>query len=792
MGIYAFAWTWATILAFLTPLGFDTSLVRFIPSEVEAKNWDKVRGLLSLAMRYTVRTSLLTVALAAVVIFGFDGKLEGPNALPTLIAISLIPVLSLLNLFQGIARSFEWVAQIAGPAYFVRPTLFLGLAFLAIEVLGRPSGLFMVFAAIGACTATLAMQYQRYRQRLPREISAAAPDTDERRTWFRTSLPMVLVASFELMLANTDIVMMGLIRGPAETGVYNLAVRTASCLLFVLFAITALAAPRIAALHARGERGALMQFSRQMRWWTFAPTLAGAVLLFFFGKHFFAFFDKGDAEFAYAYTPTLILTCGILVRSIAGPVDSLLMMTGRERSLAIGLAIATLLNVVGNLVLIPRYGDLGAASATALSVTVEVSLISVLAGMHLNFAPFLLSSKHATLPRAPAAPAASAVTATGTKADELSFEMLTTLQDLDRLEGEWRALEAHASADQFFQTWLWNRTWWEHFGSDKSIELRILVGRVRGRVVLVWPMIERRRGTMRVLEPTGGLLSCYADALVAPVAAEEREDILIRAWRRWLDEARVAAIHLRAVHARGAIACLFDTSSPSFVSEDASPEIDCSDFTAPEDYLRSRSKVFRKDIRRARKKLGQLGELASYADDRELEPSEAVSIVLAFKRDWIKDNGLPARTVVSPEGEAFLQDYCARVARGDASVQLKVSTIRLDGRIIACGLAFRMAGAQLEYLGGFAHDLRQVGPGKAQLADSVEEAIASGDHTCKLMTPRTPFKEHWTSVAPRVFQHYCATSLSGKLYRTTYLKLARPALKRAYNATIPRLKRRLS
>jgi len=48
----------------------------------------------------------------------------------------------------------------------------------------------------------------------------------------------------------------------------------------------------------------------------------------------------------------------------------LLNMTGNESVMARGLALAAALNVIMNLVLIPLFGIVGAALATALSITI--------------------------------------------------------------------------------------------------------------------------------------------------------------------------------------------------------------------------------------------------------------------------------------------------------------------------------------------------------------------------------------------------------------------------------------
>lgn len=387
VGIYAFAWTCATIVSFLTPLGFDTALVRFIPADLAKREWGRVRGMLLLAHRKTIRSSILGAVLGIAIVLIADSGLESSYSRPTIIAFAMVPVLGLLNLYQGIARGFHWITQVAGPGYLVRPTLVIGFAWIAIAWLERPTGEFVVYAAFAASLLTVGLQRIGYQRGLPREVRDASPIVDER-LWLRTALPMMLVASFELMVANTDILMVGLLRTEAETGVYNIAVRTSSCLLFVLFAVTSFAAPKIASLYTQNDRAALLEFAQKARLWILVPTTLGAAALAAGGTALFSLFGP---EFESAYAPTLILACGVIVRALAGPADSLLAMTGKERQLAGALGIATVMNLILNVILIPRFGGVGAAVATTISVTAEVVMISILAGRHIGFRPFLLT-----------------------------------------------------------------------------------------------------------------------------------------------------------------------------------------------------------------------------------------------------------------------------------------------------------------------------------------------------------------------------------------------------------------
>jgi O-antigen/teichoic acid export membrane protein len=70
-----------------------------------------------------------------------------------------------------------------------------------------------------------------------------------------------------------------------------------------------------------------------------------------------------------------ILALGLLSRAAVGPVERLLNMLGEQRACALVYAFAFALNLVLCVVLIPRFGAMGAAIATASAVLAESMLL---------------------------------------------------------------------------------------------------------------------------------------------------------------------------------------------------------------------------------------------------------------------------------------------------------------------------------------------------------------------------------------------------------------------------------
>ena len=79
-----------------------------------------------------------------------------------------------------------------------------------------------------------------------------------------------------------------------------------------------------------------------------------------------------------AAAPVLwILLIGQIANAVTGPVAFTLIMTGKEGLFAQANTVGAVLNVIGCLTIIPRYGALGAAAVTAVTSSITKVLMLV-------------------------------------------------------------------------------------------------------------------------------------------------------------------------------------------------------------------------------------------------------------------------------------------------------------------------------------------------------------------------------------------------------------------------------
>jgi O-antigen/teichoic acid export membrane protein len=219
---------------------------------------------------------------------------------------------------------------------------------------------------------------------LPGEARRAAPRFEDER-WRGSTLQLGLTSVARVVNRQTDIVMLGLLAGAQDAGVYRLAFSGSLIVAFSQEAVGALIAPRIATFHARGDKRRLQRMLTRSTRVVVALSLLVATTLIAFGQWLLV--GLFGQEFEAGYLALVILTLSRLVQATAGPGTLVLNMTGHDREAARVLAGGSLLNIVLNGALIPVYGMAGAATATLLATLTWSYLVRWQARVRLGLDP---------------------------------------------------------------------------------------------------------------------------------------------------------------------------------------------------------------------------------------------------------------------------------------------------------------------------------------------------------------------------------------------------------------------
>jgi O-antigen/teichoic acid export membrane protein len=192
--------------------------------------------------------------------------------------------------------------------------------------------------------------------------------------WLKVSIPLMLIAEFQMLLTKTDILMIGSLVSTQAAGIYNIATKTATIVSFILVAVSSVVAPKFSSLfskHRIKELQLLITRSSHLVTWLSLILLIGVLLI---SNNLIGFIGN---EYLEAKGPLVVLLIGQFVNAVAGPVGVLLNMTGHQNSSAIIYGSIAIINILFNFILINIMGTIGAAYATTITMIIWNLLISI-------------------------------------------------------------------------------------------------------------------------------------------------------------------------------------------------------------------------------------------------------------------------------------------------------------------------------------------------------------------------------------------------------------------------------
>ncbi len=211
----------------------------------------------------------------------------------------------------------------------------------------------------------IGVQAWRFRRALGRLVLSARP-LYERRLWIKQALPFLLVSGFVVIIEQTDIVMVGAIRGDRVAGLYAAAAKTAGLVALVLVSVNAIGAPMFSTLLAQNRRTQLQRLVSASAVYAFWPSCLVCIVLAVGAPLVLSAFGPG---FSAAAWPLRVLLIGQFVNAAAGSVGWLILLSGGQNVAARVYGWVALIHLALLAVLIPAFGMIGAAAATTLTMS---------------------------------------------------------------------------------------------------------------------------------------------------------------------------------------------------------------------------------------------------------------------------------------------------------------------------------------------------------------------------------------------------------------------------------------
>jgi len=366
-GVFFLALSIFGILEKLCALELTSGMLRFVSLYKGEGNRERIKG----TVLSGLRVALVTAAAAAALLFAFSGILSSA----VFHAGALSSVLRLMSLGVVFAVATEILVhslQALGKVEYrvsvrlvFEPALGLVLALVLLRSGGGLPGAALAFVAPAILGAFLALHFAR--RVFPPLTQKNVPAVSDIGQLLRFSFPLFLAGLLSVFLLQVNPLMLGYFRPAAEVGVFAAALRTSFVLPLVLDAFNAIFAPMIADLTNRRDLGKLEDLFKVVTKWILTVSVPAFLLLAVYGGPILSVWGAGYRK---GLVCLIVICAGQFINCATGPVGYMISMSGRTRISLANAGGVLALNLVLNLLLIPRYGILGSAVALSASMAV--------------------------------------------------------------------------------------------------------------------------------------------------------------------------------------------------------------------------------------------------------------------------------------------------------------------------------------------------------------------------------------------------------------------------------------
>jgi len=376
-GKYAFAFSFTTIFSVLVDVGLSQVLTREV-----AKDKEKTKNLLSNILGVKIVLSVFTYILVVILI----------NALgyPSLTK-SLVYLTGLVMLLDNFSTTF-W-ATLRGHQNLKYESIGISFFQILVVVIGgillylNFSVIYLVIAMVFASSFNFTFSYIQMRLRT-HIIPRINYNKNLIKSLIKISLPFALGGIFARLNTQIDTVFLskmgcsGLDICDTNVGIYSVATKITLALHFIPLAFVAAVFPAMSDLFVNDKDKLQRTFEKSMRYLMIIgfPIAVGIIALapvfvpLLFGT-----------EFINSVLPLQILMISLSLIFLTFPIGAFLNATSRQVRNTINIGIAVIINIILNLILIPKYTYTGAAIASTISSLIILVLGLITADQVIKF-----------------------------------------------------------------------------------------------------------------------------------------------------------------------------------------------------------------------------------------------------------------------------------------------------------------------------------------------------------------------------------------------------------------------
>jgi O-antigen/teichoic acid export membrane protein len=378
LGLYTLTLTITDIIAVLSLLGLGAGLVRYIPIAINQKDDARLWGIIQIGV---IIPFLISVVLAfGLFIFAdlvANGLFHRPDMAQLLRVASVgIPLFALMSELSSVTQAFK---RMEFEVYSV--DIAFNLSKLVLSALFLVLGLSVVGVLIAhniglAIAVGMLFYFVHLLFPIRRPVNQARRDFKE---LFRFSLPVYLTRVMSRFSGSLEAMILGLLGLMSGIGIFTTAMRLSGIGGLFHRSLQKIVMPMISDLYSRQEMEQLKRIYRTTTKWGMSFNLPIFLTIVFFAVPLLSIFGE---EFIEGTTGLIILAFGTLFNASTGVCGSMITMTGHSKLTFLNSIVNIMMNLILDILFIPRWGIAGAALAITLTKvaintlrTIEVYLL---------------------------------------------------------------------------------------------------------------------------------------------------------------------------------------------------------------------------------------------------------------------------------------------------------------------------------------------------------------------------------------------------------------------------------
>lgn len=393
-GLFSLSIAIVGVFVAISSLGFSEGIVRYLSFYRGRNEKNKIRFI----FQFSSKILVVSVTIFSLILFSLSkfisiSLFHNPDLIPFLKIFSIMIPFWVFSIYLiSVMRSFEKIKGVAfidkilqnsSKLIFLVIFIFIGLGTNAI-IFSFFMGIFLMFlASFFYSKIKIPEIFKKYN------LSKKSKKIISRK-FFSYSGPMLLLGLISTIFYWIDSITIGFFKSTVEVGLYNAVIPIALLLNLAPEIFLQLLFPLIIKKYSLRHFKFISEISKQIGKWIFMINLPVFLLMIFFPGVIIGLLF--GSEYLVAINSLRFLIIGSLVSSIFIISNNLIAMIGKSKIIFYDVAIASILNIILNILLVPQQTIFGIDNSLGINGAAIATTISVL---FFNFL-IVIQAKHYT------------------------------------------------------------------------------------------------------------------------------------------------------------------------------------------------------------------------------------------------------------------------------------------------------------------------------------------------------------------------------------------------------------